>query len=93
MARKRIKSKVKSKVTSRIRSKVSRKATRPRAAPRTPDALDAFIDAAGRALALPVEPGWRGAIRANLDATLRLAALYADFPLPDDAEPAPVFRA
>jgi len=25
--------------------------------------------------------------------TLALAALFADFPLPDDAEPAPVFSA
>jgi hypothetical protein len=93
MARKRAKSKVKSKVASRIRSKVGRKTTRPRAAPRAPDALDAFIDAAGRALALPVEPAWRGAIRANLDVILRQSALFADFPLPDEAEPAPVFRA
>ena len=58
-----------------------------------PDPLDAFIDAAARALDLPVEPAWRPAIRANLQVTLRQAALVSEFALPDDAEPAPVFRA
>jgi len=57
------------------------------------DHLDDFIAASGRALALPVEPEWQPAIRANLDVTFRLAAAVAEFRLPDDAEPAPVFRA
>jgi hypothetical protein len=57
------------------------------------DALDDFIDAAARALGLPVEPQWRPAIKANLDVTLRLGALVAAFELPDEAEPAPVFGA
>jgi 1-carboxybiuret hydrolase subunit AtzG-like protein len=59
----------------------------------TPDPLNDFIDAAARALDLPVEPEWKPAIRANLEATLRLAALVSAFDLPDEAEPAPVFRA
>jgi len=58
-----------------------------------PDDLDTFVDAAARALDLPVEPAWKPAIKANLEVTLRLAASFADFPLPDDAEPAPVFVA
>jgi hypothetical protein len=58
-----------------------------------PDPLDEFIDAASRALDLPAEPSWRPAIKANLQVTLRQAALVAEFPLPDDAEPAPVFKA
>jgi hypothetical protein len=57
------------------------------------DLLDHFIGAAAHALALPVEPAWKPTIRANLEVTLRLAASFADFPLPDDAEPAPVFVA
>ena len=57
------------------------------------DPLDALVDASARALGLPLEPAWRPAVRSNLDATLRLAALFMDFPLPDDAEPAPVFAA
>ena len=55
--------------------------------------LDHFIGAAAHALALPVEPAWKPAIKANLEVTLRLAASFAAFPLPDDAEPAPVFVA
>jgi hypothetical protein len=32
-------------------------------------------------------------VRANLDVTLKHAAFVAEFELPDDAEPAPVFKA
>jgi hypothetical protein len=55
--------------------------------------LDALIAALAHALDLPVDPAWHPAIRFNLDVTLRFAALVAAFPLPDEAEPAPVFRA
>jgi hypothetical protein len=57
------------------------------------DDLDLMIAASARALELPVDPAWHPAIRFNLEVTFRLAALVADFALPDDAEPAPVFRA
>jgi hypothetical protein len=52
-----------------------------------------FIAASACALALPVDPAWYPAVRANLAITWRLAGLVAEFELPDDAEPAPVFRA
>ncbi len=55
--------------------------------------LDDYITASARLLALPVEPAWYPMVRANLEATFRLAAVVAEFKLPDDAEPAPVFRA
>ena len=55
--------------------------------------LDAYIDAAAQALGIPIQPEWRGEIRANLDVTFKLAALVAEKELPDDAEPAPVFKA
>jgi Protein of unknown function (DUF4089) len=55
--------------------------------------LDDFIDAAAKALALPVEPEWKPAVKANLTVTLRLGALVAELELPDEAEPAPVFKA
>ena len=58
-----------------------------------PSDLDAYIDAAAAALAIPVDPEWKSEIRANLATTLRLAALVGEMELPDDAEPAPVFRA
>jgi Protein of unknown function (DUF4089) len=52
-----------------------------------------FIVVSARALALPVDPAWHPAVRANLEVVWRLASLVAEFELPDDAEPAPVFRA
>ena len=57
------------------------------------DPLDDFIDAAAHALALPIEQAWKPAVRAHLEMTLKLARLIEDFDLPDEAEPAPVFRA
>ena len=55
--------------------------------------LDDYIDAVGAALALPIEPAWKPAVRANLEVSLRLARLVDDFPLPDETEPASVFAA
>ena|SRR5260370_6336917 len=57
------------------------------------DPLNALIDASAQALNLPLDLAWKPAIKANLEVTLRMAAAFADFPLPDDAEPAPVFTA
>ena len=80
--------------TRNVRAKATRpEAARAKSAPAAPDVLDQFIEAAAHALALPIEPAWKGAVKANLEVTLRLAASFADFPLPDDAEPAPVFTA
>jgi hypothetical protein len=55
------------------------------------DPLDDFIAASARALGLPMKPDWLPAVKANLDVTLKHAALVAEFELPDDAEPAPIF--
>jgi len=57
------------------------------------DLLDDFIAAAARALELPLEPEWQGAVKANLAVTLKHAATVEEFDLPDAAEPAPVFKA
>ena len=57
------------------------------------EALDDFIDAAAKLLSLPIEPEWRSGIKANLQVTLRVGAMVAEFELPDEAEPAPVFEA
>ena len=46
-----------------------------------------------RSLDLKIEKAWMPAVRANLAVTLRLARQVAGFALPDDAEPAPVFKA
>lgn len=57
------------------------------------DPLDDFIAAAAAALGLPLQADWQPAVKANLAVTLKHAALVAEFPLPDAAEPAPVFEA
>ena len=57
------------------------------------EALDAYIRAAATALAIPLDDAWMPAIRANLAVSLRLANIVADFELPDESEPAPVFEA
>ena len=57
------------------------------------DPLDDFIDAAALALSLPVKEDWKPAVKDNLDVTLKYAAFVAEFELPDDAEPAPIFKA
>jgi hypothetical protein len=77
-----------------VRARATRsRSARAKSVSAAPELLDQFIEAAAHALALPVEPAWKGAVKANLEVTLRLAASFADFPLPDDAEPAPVFTA
>ena len=55
--------------------------------------LDAFMDASAAVLGIVIAPEWRDAVRANLAVTFRLGALVLEFPLPDEAEPAPVFTA
>ena len=57
------------------------------------DPLDDYIDAASKALALPVEEAWKPAVRANLEVSLKLARLVEQFALPDEAEPASVYTA
>jgi len=57
------------------------------------DVFDTLIDAAARAMDLPVEPEWKPAVKAHLEVILRLAAVVEQFELPDAAEPAPVFEA
>ena len=57
------------------------------------EVLDKLIEASAAALALPIEAEWKPAIRGNLAVTLRLANMVAEFPLPDEAEPAPIFEA
>ena len=55
--------------------------------------LDDFIAAGAAALDLTIAPEWLPAVRTHLQVTLRYAALVAEFALPDDIEPAPVFEA
>jgi hypothetical protein len=50
-----------------------------------PDPLDDFIAASARTLGLPMKTHWLPAVKH--------AALVAEFELPDNAEPAPIFTA
>ena len=58
-----------------------------------PDPLDEFIAASARTLGLPLKTDWLPAVKTNLEVTLKHATLVAEFELPDDAEPAPIFAA
>ena len=51
----------------------------------------AYADAMARALGLPLADGHRPGVVANLERTAAIAASLLAFPLPDGAEPAPVF--
>ncbi len=57
------------------------------------DTVDAWVTSAARAMNLPLEPAWQGAVAANLRTLLRHAATFTDAPLPDPLDPAPTFRA
>jgi hypothetical protein len=84
-------SRPKSKLKSGIRSKAGRKP--PPGASGEGDPLDAYITGAAHALDLTIERSWMPAVRANLKVTLTLGAVVDEFPLPDETEPAPVFKA
>jgi hypothetical protein len=57
-----------------------------------PADLDPFIDAGAAVLGIPARPEWRDSIRLHLGLSFDFGRLLLDFPLPDEAEPAPVFR-
>jgi len=57
------------------------------------DDLDAFIAAGTRLMGLTVRPEWLEAIRLHLSVSLDHAKAVAEFPLPDETDPAPVFSA
>jgi hypothetical protein len=52
-----------------------------------------FVAAAAPALGLQMDPAWEASVIFNLQLIMRHAAIVNEFTLPDDAEPAPVFRA
>lgn len=52
---------------------------------------DALIDAAAPLLELTVSQAARPGVKLNLEIAARLSKLVMEFPLDDEAEPAPVF--
>lgn len=57
------------------------------------DPLDDTIDSCAAALRLPVKSEWKAEVKIQLQVILRHGALVSEFPLPDETEPAPVFKA
>jgi len=55
--------------------------------------LDAFVDSGVKLLKLPLDPAWRESVKANVAVILRQADAVMAVDIPDDADPAPVFRA
>jgi hypothetical protein len=57
----------------------------------TPEEIAAFASAQAAVQGLPLPEAYRPGVEANLAVAFRMAGLFLDEPLPDDAEPAPVF--
>jgi len=72
---------------------MTKKAARKPAQQQKQDVMDSLVAASGQALGLKLDPAWKPGVKFNLQLILRHAALVEGFPLPDDAEPAPVFHA
>jgi hypothetical protein len=90
MTRRPRKAKVVRKVPRKNRG-TSRKIAKPTKPKRDP--LDDLIATGARALDLKINETWMPAVRGHLQVTLRHGVLVTTFALPDDAEPAPVFKA
>jgi hypothetical protein len=77
--------------TRRKANRTGSKGTNKKMRPAAKEVADEYVDAGAKLLELPLPPAWRDSVIGNLQTTLRLAASFADFPLPDESEPAPVF--
>ena len=51
-----------------------------------------WVDTVAPTIGLPIAPEHRPGVVANLGAIAAMAELVMDFALPDDTEPAPIFR-
>jgi hypothetical protein len=63
------------------------------AKPPKADSVAAMVDANAKALGLNIKPAWRRGVIFNLGLIMRIAAVVDAFPLSDDAETAPIYRA
>lgn len=61
--------------------------------PVTPPDPEAAMEAVAGLLGLTIDPAWREPVLANLRVLRAASALVEGFPLPDEAEAAPVFEA
>jgi len=53
---------------------------------------EAYVDAAAALIGLRIDPAHRPGVIVNFERLAQMAALVMEFPLPDETEPAPVFR-
>lgn len=58
----------------------------------TPEELGTYVDEAAKRLGLPIAPEHRPGVIQFTGILLGHAALVMEFALPDEVEPAPVFR-
>ncbi len=58
-----------------------------------PPDLDSYITAGTALLGIQMRPEWRDAVRQHLAISFDLGRIVLEFPLPDEADPAPVFVA
>lgn len=52
-----------------------------------------YAEMQAAALDLPYEPAYRASVEAHLAVAFRMAPLFLDFKLADEAETAPIYRA
>jgi hypothetical protein len=60
--------------------------------PMTTEQVAAYVDATAVALNLGLSADYRDGVTAHLERLLQMGGQVMSFPLPDDAELAPVFR-
>jgi hypothetical protein len=53
---------------------------------------ETYVDAAAALIGLPLDPAHRPGVVLNVQRIAEMAALVMAFPLPEETEPAPVFR-
>jgi len=83
---------MKSKKRKKLKSAPSQKRSKRLSGGRTGSNETKFLAAAAPALRLQMDPAWEASVTFNLQLLMRHAALVNEFDLPDEAEPAPVFR-
>jgi hypothetical protein len=53
---------------------------------------ESYVDAAATLVGLSLDPAHRPGVVLNIQRIAQMAALFTEFPLPDETEPAPVFQ-
>jgi hypothetical protein len=53
---------------------------------------DASILAGAQTLGIAIDPAWLPSVRSHLEVALRFARMVDEFPLPDELEPASIYR-